>query len=104
MAKRFSSTVIATINPKPSAYKLGEMAPAKARPMAALVKKPAIMVERACGILMELASVDHKTAARALRDSRNDVKVALVMLRRGLDRAAAEKLLRRHGDHLREID
>jgi len=62
------------------------------------------LVERACGILMELASVDHKTAARALRESRKDVKVALVMLRRGLDRAAAEKLLHRHGEHLREID
>jgi N-acetylmuramic acid 6-phosphate etherase len=61
------------------------------------------LVDRAGGILAELAGVDSKTAARVLRRSGNNVKVAFVMLRRGLDRNAAERLLRRHGGNLRAI-
>jgi N-acetylmuramic acid 6-phosphate etherase len=62
------------------------------------------LVKRACGILMELAGADAKTAARALRESGNSVKVAVVMLQRGLKRAAAERLLRRHGGNLRSLE
>lgn len=62
------------------------------------------LVQRASGILRELAGADSKSAARALQESRNNVKVAYVMLRRGLDRKAAEKLLRRHGGDLRALE
>jgi N-acetylmuramic acid 6-phosphate etherase len=62
------------------------------------------LVVRACRILTELTGVDTKAAARALQQSGNDVRIAFVMLRRGLDRNAAEKLLRRQGGDLRAID
>jgi N-acetylmuramic acid 6-phosphate etherase len=62
------------------------------------------LVVRACRILTELTGVDTKAAARALQQSGNDVRIAFVMLRRGLDRNAAEKLLCRRGGDLRAID
>jgi N-acetylmuramic acid 6-phosphate etherase len=62
------------------------------------------LVQRAVSILVDLAGVDSKAAARALQESKKNVKVALVMLRRGLDRPAAESLLRRHDGNLRAIE
>lgn len=62
------------------------------------------LVERAINILVALTGVNAKSAGRALRESGNNVKIAFVMLRRGLTRAAAKKLLRRHGGNLRAID
>jgi N-acetylmuramic acid 6-phosphate etherase len=62
------------------------------------------LVARACTILTQLTGADSKTAARALKQSGKDVKLAIVMLRRNLGRAAAAKLLRRHGGSLRAIE
>jgi N-acetylmuramic acid 6-phosphate etherase len=62
------------------------------------------LVVRAVNILVELAGVDEDAAAKALRQSGNNVKVALVMLRRGVGRKAAEALLRRHGGNLRALE
>jgi N-acetylmuramic acid 6-phosphate etherase len=62
------------------------------------------LVERACAIIMELTRTDRKTAARALKQSGNDVRLAIVMLWRNLGRGAAAKLLRRHGGNLRAIE
>ena len=59
--------------------------------------------ERACTILSHVTGVEAETAALALRKSENDVKVAILMLRTGLDRAAAAKLLRRHRGNLRAV-
>ncbi|MBI3934894.1 MAG: N-acetylmuramic acid 6-phosphate etherase [Acidobacteria bacterium] len=59
--------------------------------------------ERACTILMELTGADEKAVRFTLQQSGNDVKVAFVMLRRGLDRRAAVRLLSRHGGNLRAI-
>ena len=61
------------------------------------------LVERACAILGALTGADEKTAARTLQQAGNDVKTAVVMLQRGLNRVAAEKLWRRHGGNLRAI-
>ncbi|MBI4464268.1 MAG: N-acetylmuramic acid 6-phosphate etherase [Acidobacteria bacterium] len=59
--------------------------------------------ERACSILRSVAGVDSETASRALHKAGKNVKLAIVMLRTGLDRPAAAKLLRRHGGHLSGI-
>ena len=45
---------------------------------------------------------DHATAARALRKSGRDVRLAIAMLHTGLNRRAAERLLAEHGGNLRE--
>jgi N-acetylmuramic acid 6-phosphate etherase len=62
------------------------------------------LVERACGIIMQVTGSDQKTASRALRESGNDVKLAIVMLRRNLNREAAARLLKRYGGDLRALD
>ena len=62
------------------------------------------LVERAVNILVDLTGVNANSAARALRDSGNDVKTAFVMLRRGVNLEAARDLLRRHGGDLRAMD
>jgi N-acetylmuramic acid 6-phosphate etherase len=62
------------------------------------------LVQRACGIVMQVTGSDRRTAARALRQSGNDVKVAIVMLRWNLGRVAAATLLGRHGGDLRALD
>jgi N-acetylmuramic acid 6-phosphate etherase len=59
--------------------------------------------ERACSIIESLTGADRPTADRILKKSGKDVKLAIVMLRRGLDRQAAGKLLRRHGGNLRAV-
>lgn len=59
--------------------------------------------ERACSIIENVAGVDRPTAEQTLKKSRKDVKVALVMLRRGISRDAAVRLLARHGGNLRVV-
>jgi N-acetylmuramic acid 6-phosphate etherase len=60
--------------------------------------------DRACSMIENIARVDRKTADQTLQKSGKDVKVAITMLRRGLTRPAAQKLLERHGGDLREIE
>ena len=59
--------------------------------------------ERSERILMEVTGVDRPAARAALDLADRQVKLAIVMLRRGVDRADAERLLRDHGGHLRAI-
>ena len=51
------------------------------------------LLERAIGILMKTADVDRNTAHAALKNSGESVPVALVMLKRHISRAEAEKKL-----------
>ena len=60
--------------------------------------------ERACAIVASVTGADRAAAERALKQSKKDVKVAIVMLRRGLGRDKAEELLARHGGNLRTIE
>jgi N-acetylmuramic acid 6-phosphate etherase len=62
------------------------------------------LIERACSIIGSVAGVSRERAAEALKQARSDVKVAIVMLRRGLNRRAALQLLRRHQGNLRAIE
>ena len=60
--------------------------------------------ERACSIIANVTGADRAAAERALKHAKKNVKVAIVMLRRGLGREAAAKLLARHGGNLRAIE
>jgi N-acetylmuramic acid 6-phosphate etherase len=51
------------------------------------------LVERGKGIVMLLADLDYKEATKTFEASGRNVKVAVVMARKGVDRSAAEKLL-----------
>jgi N-acetylmuramic acid 6-phosphate etherase len=61
------------------------------------------LVERACSIIINVTGCDRATAARALRQAGRDVRVAIAMLRTGLDRRAAERALARHDGELRKV-
>jgi N-acetylmuramic acid 6-phosphate etherase len=61
------------------------------------------LVDRSERILMETTGVDRPAARAALDAAGASVKVAIVMLRRGLPRAEAEKLLTEHQGKLRAI-
>ena len=61
------------------------------------------LVERALGMIMGLTGTDRSAAARALKDSGNDVKIALVMLWRNISCAAASRLLKKQGGNLRAL-
>ena len=61
------------------------------------------LVERACSIIASATGTDRTTAARALRGAGRDARLAIVMIRTGLDRKAAGRLLARHGGNLREL-
>ena len=61
------------------------------------------LIERARSIVGTVTGADRQTAATALERAGKDVKLAIVMLQRGLDRPAANKLLRRHRRDLRAI-
>lgn len=61
------------------------------------------LVDRSERILMEATGIDRAKAQAALEASGGSVKVAIVSLRRGLARAAAEQLLADHGGKLRAI-
>ena len=58
---------------------------------------------RACSIICSVAGVDQDAASNALKRGGKNVRLAIVMLRTGLDRRAAAKLLERHGGSLRAI-
>jgi N-acetylmuramic acid 6-phosphate etherase len=61
------------------------------------------LVQRAAGIISELTGADAGVATRTLRQAGDDVKVAVVMLLRNLNRTAATKLLLRYKGNLRRI-
>ncbi|MDQ6824091.1 MAG: hypothetical protein M3007_01350, partial [Candidatus Eremiobacteraeota bacterium] len=54
-------------------------------------------------LTMLLSGADSAASRHALQASRYNVKVAVVMLRRGFDRRRAEKVLRDAGGNLRSL-
>ena len=61
------------------------------------------LVARACSIISGITGADPAAADRALRAAGLDVRLAIVMLRTGLGRNAAARLLARHDGNLREL-
>ncbi len=61
------------------------------------------LVARARRIVRELGGTDGRGAERALRAAGGRAKVAIVMLRKGVGRREAERLLGRHGGLLRAV-
>jgi len=61
------------------------------------------LIDRSERILMETTGATREASRQALAAADQRVKVAIVMLRRAVDRAAAERLLAEHGGHLRSI-
>jgi N-acetylmuramic acid 6-phosphate etherase len=63
------------------------------------------LVERGLRILEQAAGIDRQQAARALKDSHNQVAVALIMVKSGLDpRKAGQKLKRYKGNVRRAVE
>jgi N-acetylmuramic acid 6-phosphate etherase len=60
------------------------------------------LVDRGLGILEKTAGVDRPKAALALKAARNQVAVALVMLKTGLSRSEAEKKLKKAKGNVRK--
>jgi N-acetylmuramic acid 6-phosphate etherase len=52
------------------------------------------LVERGLGILEKMSGVDRPTAEKTLKAADNQVGIALIMLKTGLNRTAAAKRLR----------
>jgi N-acetylmuramic acid 6-phosphate etherase len=63
--------------------------------------KNAKLVERGIGILQSSAGVDREKAIAALKEARNHVPVALVMLKAGVSKREAEKRLKATNGHVR---
>jgi N-acetylmuramic acid 6-phosphate etherase len=61
------------------------------------------LAERSERILMEVTGCGRAEAQAALAAAGGGVKAAIVMVRRGVDLAEAERLLAQHGGHLRAI-
>jgi len=61
------------------------------------------LIDRSERILMETTGATREASRQALAAADQRVKVAIVMLRRAVDRDAAERLLAEHGGHLRSI-
>ena len=61
------------------------------------------LVDRSQRILMETTGLDRDGSRTVLRDAGGSVKTAIVMARRGVDRAEAERLLEEHAGRLRSI-
>jgi N-acetylmuramic acid 6-phosphate etherase len=61
------------------------------------------LVDRGERIVMEITGVDRVTARRAIDAAGGSVRTAIVMVRRGCEKAEAEALLREHDNHLRPI-
>lgn len=61
------------------------------------------LVDRSERILMETTGASREAARAALEAADRSVKVAIVMLRRNVDKATAERLLEQHQGHLRSI-
>jgi N-acetylmuramic acid 6-phosphate etherase len=58
---------------------------------------------RAAGIIAQITGIDDDTAADLLLRADRNVRVAIVMHRRGVDAAEARRLLESAGGHLRDI-
>jgi N-acetylmuramic acid 6-phosphate etherase len=71
--------------------------------MVDLTATNAKLVDRGERIVMEIAGVDRAKARAAIEGADGKVKVAIVMLRRGVPRDKAEKLLEEHQGRLRPI-
>jgi N-acetylmuramic acid 6-phosphate etherase len=52
-------------------------------------------------IVMEVCGVGREAARRAIGEAEGRVKTAIVMLKRGVDRAGADRLLEAAGGHVR---
>ncbi len=61
------------------------------------------LVDRGERIVMEVAGAARDDARRAIAAAGGSVRTAIVMLRKGCDREAAERLLSEHDNHLRSI-
>jgi N-acetylmuramic acid 6-phosphate etherase len=61
------------------------------------------LVDRSQRIVMEAAGVDRSAARSAIRAAEGSVKTAIVMARRGVAKAEAERLLAEHAGKLRPI-
>ncbi len=61
------------------------------------------LIDRSERILMETTGATRGASREALAAADQRVKVAIVMLRRAVDRETAERLLTEHGGHLRSI-
>ncbi len=61
------------------------------------------LFERACSILQAVTGANRSRAAAALEKAGKNVKLALVMLERNLDRERASRLLKQHRGNLRAI-
>lgn len=60
------------------------------------------LAERGLGILEQAAQVDRETAQKALKSAKNQVAVALVMLKTGVSRSDAEKRIKRFRGNVRK--
>jgi N-acetylmuramic acid 6-phosphate etherase len=61
------------------------------------------LVDRGQRILMETTGVDRVAARSAIANAGGSVKLAIVMVRKGVSLAEAEKLLAEHEGRLREV-
>jgi N-acetylmuramic acid 6-phosphate etherase len=61
------------------------------------------LIRRATALIEKLGGVEASAAARLLERSGRSVKAAIVMARRGVGRAAAEKWLRQARGSLRRV-
>lgn len=60
------------------------------------------LIERSKRIVMEATGVDLEDADKYLRETDNDVKLAILMIMGNLDKKMAEKLLRESNGHIRK--
>ena len=60
------------------------------------------LMERGLNVLEKAAGVDRLTASKNLKAAKNQVAIALVMLKTGLDRAEASKRLKSVKGNVRE--
>ncbi|HEX7337229.1 MAG TPA: N-acetylmuramic acid 6-phosphate etherase [Gemmatimonadales bacterium] len=61
------------------------------------------LVDRSQRIVMETTGLDREASRRAIEAAEGNVKIAIVMARRGVSRGEAEKLLAEHAGRLRSI-
>jgi N-acetylmuramic acid 6-phosphate etherase len=61
------------------------------------------LVDRSQRIVMEATGLDREASRKVIEAADGNVKAAIVMARRGVSRAEAERLLHDHGGRLRPI-
>jgi N-acetylmuramic acid 6-phosphate etherase len=61
------------------------------------------LIDRSQRIVMEAAGVDRVAARNAIREAEGSVKTAIVMARRGVHKAEAERLLAENAGRLRAV-